>query len=98
MTASLVEQLAIPLSNQNTVAKWLVIAPALWVRHLAIRLSCQPPQLSRWLSRERGERSEGGEPGLCLIELPATRLSPAKTLGKSLIKQLAISLRQQAAK
>jgi hypothetical protein len=33
----------------------------LWMKQLAIRLSCQRPQLSRWLSRKRGERSEGGE-------------------------------------
>ncbi len=32
----------------------------LWVKQLAIQLSCQSPQLSRWLSRRRGERSEGG--------------------------------------
>jgi len=39
----LVKLLAIPLSNQKTVAKWLVIA---------IRLGCQRPQPSRWLSRK----------------------------------------------
>jgi hypothetical protein len=39
----LVKLLAIPLSNQMTVAKWLVIA---------IRLGCQSPQPSRWLSRK----------------------------------------------
>ena len=36
----LVKQLAIPLSNQKTVAKWLVIAIPL-VKLLAIPLSCQ---------------------------------------------------------
>ena len=37
------------------------LSPVLWVKQLAIRLSCQRPQPSRWLSRRRGERSEGGE-------------------------------------
>ena len=43
----LVKQLAIPLSNQKTVAKWLVIA---------IRLSCRPKApASHWLWLPRSE-------------------------------------------
>jgi len=34
-------QLAMPVSP----------SPVLWVKQLAIRLSCQKPQLSRWLPR-----------------------------------------------
>ena len=36
------------------------LSSILWMRQLAIRLSCKKPQPSRWLSRKRGERSEGG--------------------------------------
>ena len=39
------------------------LSPTLWVKQLAIRLGCQKPQPSRWLSRKRGERSEGGVAG-----------------------------------
>src|SRR5450759_169517 len=43
----LVKQLAIPLSNQKTVAKWLVIAIPL-VKLLAIPLGC-PKTATKWL-------------------------------------------------
>ncbi len=36
------------------------LSSILWVKQLAIRLGCKQPQPSRWLSRKRGERSEGG--------------------------------------
>ena len=38
----------------------LSLSSILWMKQLAIRLGCQRPQPSRWLSRKRGERSEGG--------------------------------------
>ena len=63
MPVSLMKQLAIPLGCQKTTTKWLVISPTLWMKQLAIRLGCQKPQSSRWLSRKRGERSEGGGAG-----------------------------------
>jgi hypothetical protein len=53
MPVSLMELLAIPLSNLKTIAKWLVISPSFWMKQLAIRLSCQIPQPIRWLSRKR---------------------------------------------
>src|SRR3990172_8313152 len=40
MPVSLMELLAIPLSNQNTIAKWLVISPTL-MEQLAIRIECK---------------------------------------------------------
>ena len=41
----------------------------LWVRQLAMRLGCERLQPSRWLSRLRGERSEGSGAGLTLFLL-----------------------------
>ncbi len=49
----LMMKIAMPVSLSST----------LWMKQLAIRLSCQRPQLSRWLSRKRGERSEGSVAG-----------------------------------
>ena len=58
MPVSLMELLAIPLSNLKSIAKWLVISPAL-MGLLAIRLGCQKTAakslvISQW---ERGIKS-----------------------------------------
>jgi len=63
MPVSLMELLAIPLGCQKTATKCLVITPTLWMKQPAVRPGCQRPQPSRWLSRLRGERSEGSEAG-----------------------------------
>ena len=52
--------LIMKLTMPGTLAT-LSLSSILWMIQLAIRLSCQRPQPSRWLSRKRGERSEGGE-------------------------------------
>jgi UDP-N-acetylmuramoylalanine--D-glutamate ligase len=43
--------------NEARAAADLPLSPTLWVKQLAIRLGCQKPQPSRWLSRE----GRGGE-------------------------------------
>ena len=43
------------------------LSPALWVKQLAIRLSCQIPQLSRWLSRKRAREAKARYASLTLM-------------------------------
>jgi hypothetical protein len=78
----LMKPLAIPLCHQKTVAKRLVIA-ILLIKLLAIPLGCQPKNF--W-------------PGTRKTTTKWLVITQQNTLGKSLMKQLAISLRQQAAK
>ena len=44
-----------PLKNE--IAMPVSLFPALWMKQLAIRLSCKKPQPSRWLSRKRARET-----------------------------------------